>query len=266
LLNVLAGEMEPDRGSIRRAERLQIVRFDQSRELLDRSVTLRRALCADGDTVLYRGKPMHVVAWGKRFLFRPEQLEGEVGYLSGGEQARVLIAQLMLQPADVLILDEPTNDLDIGTIEVLEESLADFPGALVLVTHDRFLLDRISTEILALDGQGGAGYFADFYQWEQWREAEQRKSEPPAGRPAAKPAARSRALSPSEARDLSRMEEKIEAAEAEVARLELLTGDPAVASNYPRLMECVAELDAARAKVTALYARWEELEAKQNAG
>ena len=99
---------------------------------------------------------MHVTGWARRFLFRTEQLDLPVGSLSGGEQARVLVAQLMLQPADVLILDEPTNDLDIPSLEVLEESLEDFPGALVLVTHDRFMLERLSTELLALDGEGGA--------------------------------------------------------------------------------------------------------------
>ena len=99
---------------------------------------------------------MHVAAWAKRFLFRSEQLDTPVARLSGGEQARILIARLMLQPADLLILDEPTNDLDIPTLEVLEESLLEFPGALVLVTHDRYLLDSVSTSILALDGQGGA--------------------------------------------------------------------------------------------------------------
>src|SRR6202040_4488245 len=98
--------------------------------------------------------------WAQRFLFRNEQLDMPVGDLSGGEQSRVLIANLMLQPADLLILDEPTNDLDIPSLEVLEESLADFPGALVLVTHDRFMLDRVSTAVLGLDGQGGAQLYA----------------------------------------------------------------------------------------------------------
>src|SRR4029450_3830932 len=107
----------------------------------------------------------------KRFLFRSEQLETPVGRLSGGEQARAVLARLILEPADLLLLDEPTNDLDIPTLEVLEESLLEFPGALVLVTHDRYLLDRVSTRLLALDGRGGATFYADYDQWEQARHA-----------------------------------------------------------------------------------------------
>ena len=117
--------------------------------------------------MIYRDRPIHVAGWAKRFLFDSGQLDRPIASLSGGEQARVLIARLMLQPADLLLMDEPTNDLDIPTLEVLEESLTEFPGALVLVTHDRFLLDRVSTAVLGLDGQGGAQMFADYWQWEQ---------------------------------------------------------------------------------------------------
>src|SRR6185503_5864350 len=119
-----------------------------------------------GDMVVYRDKSVHVAGWARRFLFHTDQLDLPVGSLSGGEQARILVAQLMLQPADVLILDEPTNDLDIPSLEVLEESLSDFPGALVLVTHDRFLLDRVSTILLALDDNGQGLFYADYTQWE----------------------------------------------------------------------------------------------------
>ncbi len=119
--------------------------------------------------MIFRDRPMHVVSWAKRFLFRTEQLELALDRLSGGERARVQIARLMLQTADVLMLDEPTNDLDINTLEVLEQNLLDFPGALVLVTHDRYMLDRISTIVLGLDGNGDSGLFADYSQWEQFR-------------------------------------------------------------------------------------------------
>ena len=111
---------------------------------------------------------IHVASWASRFLFSNEQLNQPVGRLSGGERARVLIAKLMLDPADLLLLDEPTNDLDIPTLEILEESLLEFRGALVLVTHDRYLLDRVSTTVLGLDGQGRAEAFADYSQWETW--------------------------------------------------------------------------------------------------
>ncbi len=165
LLRLLTGELVPDHGTIERIDGLRVVSFDQNRDQLDREATLRRALAPNTDTLLYQGKPFHVTAWAKRFLFKVEQLDLLVGNLSGGEQARILIARLMLQPADVLLLDEPTNDLDIPSLEVLEESLAEFSGALVLVTHDRYLLDRLCTEIIGLDGRGEARLFADYSQW-----------------------------------------------------------------------------------------------------
>src|SRR5262249_43829118 len=145
------------------------------------TLTLKRALAPDADSVVYQDRVIHVAAWADRFLFASESLHQPVGRLSGGERARVLIAQLMLQPADVLLLDEPTNDLDIPTLEVLEESLLEFPGALVLVTHDRYMLDRVSTILLGLDGLGNAGRFADQAQWQVW----QRSQEAVAVKPAA---------------------------------------------------------------------------------
>ncbi len=166
LLKLLAGEAAPDGGSIQFADALRVVYFDQNREQLDAEVTLRRALAPTGDSVIFQDRVIHVVSWAKRFLFRQDQLELPVGRLSGGEQARVLIARLMLKPADLLLLDEPTNDLDIPTLEILEESLLEFTGAIVLVTHDRFMLDRVSTVLLALNGKGGAEFFADYAQWE----------------------------------------------------------------------------------------------------
>src|SRR5881397_3498204 len=169
LLNLLAGTLAPDAGEIDRADDLRIVRFAQERGGLDPDQSLRRALAPEGDAVTWQGRSVHVASWAKRFLFRPEQLEVPVGRLSGGEQARILIASLMREPADVLIVDEPTNDLDIPTLEVLEDSLAEFDGALVLVTHDRFMLERVSTTILALAGLGGATTFADYSQWEAAR-------------------------------------------------------------------------------------------------
>ena len=156
LLGLLAGDLAPDAGEIERRRRAAARPLRPDRASLDPAQSLRRALAPEGDAVVYQGRSVHVAAWAKRFLFRPEQLELPVGRLSGGEQARILIARLMLEPADLLVLDEPTNDLDIPTLEVLEESLAEFPGALVLVTHDRFLLERVSNVVLALDGDGGA--------------------------------------------------------------------------------------------------------------
>jgi ATP-binding cassette subfamily F protein uup len=153
--------MKPDSGTVKVADKLRIVNFDQRRQQLDQQQTLRRALAPDGDSVLYQDRSIHVVSWAKRFLFRPDQLETPVARLSGGEQARILIAALMRQPADVLLLDEPTNDLDIPSLDVLEESLSEFPGALVLVTHDRFMLDRLCDQVLGFDGKGNASFCAE---------------------------------------------------------------------------------------------------------
>src|SRR5262249_20027324 len=174
LLRLMRGDIQPSRGKIRRADQLRIVYFDQNREL-NPDVTLKRALAPDADSVVYQDRVIHVAAWADRFLFSSESLNQPVGRLSGGERARVLIAQLMLQPADILLLDEPTNDLDIPTLEVLEESLLEFRGALVLVTHDRYMLDRVSTGILGLDGLGNAERLADYTQWESWQRLQEEK-------------------------------------------------------------------------------------------
>jgi ATP-binding cassette subfamily F protein uup len=267
LLRLLAGQVVPDSGSVERAPALKVVTFDQDRSRLDPAVSLRRTLAPAGDSVVYRGRGIHVAGWASRFLFRSEQLETPVGRLSGGEQARVLIACLMLEPADVLLLDEPTNDLDIPTLEILEESLLDFPGALVLVTHDRYLLDRVSTRILALDGEGGTTFYADYPQWESSRlrrapkTAPSKPSRPEGDRTAAAPAKRTR-LSYLDQREWDQMEEKILEAEGELERCQREAADPAVAADHEALRERLAALEAAEAAVETLYARWAELEAK----
>ena len=157
LIHLLAGRIAPDSGQVWHADGLKVVVFDQARRQLDPTQPLRNALSPTGESVSFRGSSMHVSAFARLFLFRNDQLDMPVNQLSGGEQARVLIAQLMLMPADVLILDEPTNDLDISSLEVLEESLPGiFRAAFVLVTHDRFMLDRVGARALALDGDHAA--------------------------------------------------------------------------------------------------------------
>jgi len=262
LIRLLTGELSPDAGTVKRADGLRVVLFDQNRAQLDKSQTLRDALSPNSDTVIYRGNPMHVSGWARRFLFKTEQLPTPIRYLSGGEQARILIAQLMLQPADVLILDEPTNDLDIPTLEVLEDSLLSFPGALVLVTHDRYLLESVSTDLLALDGSGGARHFASLDQWQAAQMPPPPAAPLAASRPKA-PAPAPNRLSTAERRELGQIEAKIEAAEEEVAALGRQLEDPAVASDAARLHEVWDALPVAREKAAALYARWEELEAKR---
>ena len=261
LLRILAGELEPSEGRCERAPALRSVYFDQTREQLDATRTLREGLGAHGENVVFRDRPIHVAGWARRFLFDADQLDRPISSLSGGEQARVLIARLMLQPADLLLLDEPTNDLDIPTLEVLEESLADFPGALVLVTHDRYMLDQVSNAVLGLDGQGGAQLYADYWQWEQAQSAPKPpKAEKPAA-PKSEPGGKKK-LSYLEAREWDGMEARILAAEQTVETLRAEMQSPEAVSDGLRLAACYERLQLADAEVEALYARWAELEAK----
>jgi len=276
-LRMLKGEVAPSRGEIRRADWLRIVYFDQSRKL-DLSLTLRRALAPEGDSVVYQDRVTHVASWAAKFLFLGEQLDQPVERLSGGERARVLIAQLMLQPADVLLLDEPTNDLDIPTLEILEQSLLEFRGSLVLVTHDRYLLDRVSTVVLGLDGlgldgisqdsQGGAASFADYGQWETWQAERKRarnQTEPSTRlipESPAPPAPAQKKLSYLEAREYAGIEQRIADAERSLQSKRAALEDPAIASDGPRLVAAQAEMEAAQNVLDTLYARWAELQEK----
>jgi ATP-binding cassette subfamily F protein uup len=267
LLRLLRGEIEPAEGHIRRADALRLVYFSQMREL-DESLTLRRALAPEGDGVMHQGRPVHVASWAARFLFTGEQLNQPVRNLSGGERARVLIAKLMLEPADVLLLDEPTNDLDIPTLEILEENLLDFPGALVLVTHDRYLLNRVSSTVLGLDGRGHTGRFADYAQWEDWMEeqerADQTTSEPKANsaNPTNSASSAKKKLSYLEAREFAAIEQRVEVSDARLAAAHNRVEDPEIASNAAALQQALLELDAAQHEDDALYARWAELTEK----
>ena len=261
----------PDRGTITLADQVRIVSFDQRREQLDTTLTLRRALAPEGDSVLYQGQSVHVVSWAKRFLFRPDQLDTPVERLSGGEQARILLARLMLRPADILLLDEPTNDLDIPSLDVLEESLGEFPGALVLVTHDRFLLDRVCTTVLGFNGRGGTGFFADYEQWLEALQAEEqaaqkrekaRAAQAPAGTGTAATSRPGR-LSYLDQREYDRMEERILAAEARLGELEALMGSERVMADPAQLHRYWEEQQELQEKIGQLYDRWDELEQRR---
>lgn len=271
LMHILAAAshqngLKPDKGSITVAEKVRIVNFDQRREQLDTSVTLRRALAPDGDSVLYQGQSQHVVTWAKRFLFRTDQLETPVNRLSGGEQARILIARLMRQPADILLLDEPTNDLDIPSLDVLEESLTEFPGALVLVTHDRFLLDRVCNLVLGFDGQGKAEYFADYDQWLEMlqnRERGEQKKVPPAAKEKSPGVQKPGKLSYMDQREYDQMEATILAAESRLEELEKLMNAPEVMANPAQLQQYWQEQQTLQTATDQLYNRWDELEQRK---
>ncbi|CAK8721813.1 hypothetical protein GKODMF_13410 [Candidatus Electrothrix gigas] len=260
--------LQPDTGQVDTADNLRIISFDQRREQLDQEQTLRRALAPDGDSVMYQDRSIHVASWAQRFLFRTDQLETPVSRLSGGEQARILIASLMRQPADILLLDEPTNDLDIPSLNVLEQSLNEFAGALVLVTHDRFMLDRICDQVLGFDGKGKATLFADYEQWltalasgraeEEKKQNKKKVQSKPVGKKSAKK------LSYMDQREYDQMEEKILEAETRQEELETAIQEPELAADPAKLAECCEELEIVQQEIADLYARWEELEAMQH--
>jgi ATP-binding cassette subfamily F protein uup len=260
LLQLLRGDLAPLQGKIDRAENLRIVYFDQRRQI-NPDLSLRRALAPDSDSVIYRDRVIHVASWAARFLFASDQLDQPVHKLSGGERARVLIANLMLEPADLLLLDEPTNDLDIPTLEILEESLLEFKGALVLVTHDRYLLDRVSTIVLGLDGSGKAQAFADYSQW-----AADQNTPKPAKQKSAVPrvlaaAPQKKKLSYMESREYESIEERITVLEDTLHAKHMSVEE--IALKEPRSLEKLyKEIETAQQEVDLLYARWAELEEK----
>ncbi|MGI9537637.1 MAG: ABC-F family ATP-binding cassette domain-containing protein [Desulfocapsaceae bacterium] len=271
LLNLLYActrdEIQAGQGNVRVADNLAVVNFTQDRKTIDQHVSLRRALAPEGDSVVFRDRSVHVVSWAKRFLFRPDQLDTPVGSLSGGEQARILIADLMRQPADILLLDEPTNDLDIASLDVLEESLQEFKGAVVLVTHDRYLLDRVCDAVLGFVEGGEITMFSDYLQWLRavnggaTKPGEAEKVEKKK-----KPAEKSRnsgRLSYLDQLEYDRMEEKILDGEKTCAELEKKIEDPSLAADPAKLQPVWEQLDQARREVEQLYQRWDELERKK---
>lgn len=269
LIRVLTGQAEPHTGEITLADPTpKIAVFSQHRTQFPDDLPLRDALCPVGQHVEFRGNTIHVNGWARRFLFHDQQLEQPVGSLSGGELARVHVARIMLEPCDILVLDEPTNDLDIPTLEILEESLEDFPGALVLVTHDRAMLSRLADTLLALDGRGTAATFASLEQAIAANAADPE----PKDRPKPKPQdtqARSRQrrvkLSYHEQREFDTIETDIEAAEQAVSNAEQTVQSPDVLADHEQLTAACSVLEQAQAELARLYERWEYLEQK-NAG
>jgi ATP-binding cassette subfamily F protein uup len=267
LLRVLVGQETPDSGDVLRADALQVAYFEQQRESLEPTTTVIDTLCPSGDHVDFRGARVHVNGYLARFLFRPEQGKLAVGQLSGGEQSRLALARLMLRPANLLVLDEPTNDLDLATLDVLEESLTNFDGAVLLVSHDRYFLDRATTSLLAFSERspGQVTHLVGLSQWEAWYadEREAIAASAPRDTPAPKRSPSNgprRKLSYKDQRDLDTIEPRIAEAEARLATLESEQASPSVASNATRLIELGEQIEAARREVDVLYARWSELE------
>jgi ABC transport system ATP-binding/permease protein len=266
LLRILAGQIPQDMGTIKYADDLKIVYFDQHREQLPGEITLRRALSPNSDIVHFRGNPIHVNGWAKKFLFSPERLELPVKCLSGGERARILIAKLMLEPADILFLDEPTNDLDIPTLEVIEESLTQFAGAVVLISHDRCLMDRICTQILGLGSELEQRYFADYAQWEAacQKIPISQKSAAPEVKTASRaaPAAKQKKLPYHEQKELDNMEQQILKKEAEVALLQQQLDHAQTKPDAAALLDLYQKLGQAQNQLEHLFERWQYLESK----
>ncbi|MCB9253205.1 MAG: ABC-F family ATP-binding cassette domain-containing protein [Bdellovibrionaceae bacterium] len=257
LIRTLLGETTPDAGSILQADELQIAYFEQHRESLDPTISVQKAVCPSGDHVLFQDRSVHVRSYLDRFLFSAEQADQPVSKLSGGEQSRLLIARLMLKKADVLVLDEPTNDLDISTLDVLEDCLIEFPGAVILVSHDRYFLDRVSNILYGFHN-GQLTNFADLHQWEQWREnlSQSAKSVKSADRREKK----KRKLGYKEVRELEGMEAAIQKAEKTLESLTAQAHNPENVANAAKLSSLYAEIAAAQEVVDKLFVRWQELE------
>lgn len=256
LLKMLASEVKPKQGTIKYADDLRIVYFDQHREKVAGDITLYEALGDGNDQVTYHGRSIHVNGWAQRFLFTPDRLALPVKYLSGGERARILIAKLMLKPADVLFLDEPTNDLDIETLEVMEQSLNEFSGAVVLISHDRCLMENVCTSVLGLGEENSTGVlYADYRQWEKANRAS-KKNKAISTQPKSAPPQRK--LSYQEKKELEAMEGKILKLEAAIDDIQKkIDGDP---SNS----ELFQEMADAHQRLEGLFSRWEYLNTLAN--
>ena len=264
LLRVLFDGLEPDQGTIKLGTNLEIARFDQLHSTLDPNRTVQENITDEGDMVSVGGKSRHVIGYLQDFLFSTDQIRGPVTKLSGGERNRLQLARILSRPCNVLILDEPTNDLDIETMELLEEVLLEFDGSLVLVSHDRAFLDNVVTSTLVFEGAGKVNEFVGGYEDWQKHLAEAEKPTTPEPRPKAKPklTQKPRRLTFKEQKELEALPSRIEDLEGEKGRIEERMADPEfykgdgqeVGEATARLAELTRELEVA-------YARWEELEA-----
>jgi ATP-binding cassette subfamily F protein uup len=275
LLRLITGEMMPTHGSVRLGKNTRIAYFAQTRSELDESASVAENVAGLRQTLSVGGRDITIYSYLERFLFRGEEIRKKVSVLSGGERARVALAKLLITPANLLLLDEPTNDLDITTMGALEQMLCEFPGSVLVVTHDRYFLDRVATSLLVFEGEGRVThYVGDYGNYARLRqeraraEAETARSEAPekAAQRSPSPRARPPKLSFKEERELGEIEGTIEAAEAEAARIERELADPELyRQDAARAGALTSELGAAQARVQALMDRWQELESKREA-
>ncbi len=273
LLKMLTGELAPDAGTVRLGVNLEIATLDQKRDAADPDETLAHYLTdGRGENLVVNGEQRHVVSYMKDFLFKPEQARTPVRELSGGERARLLLARVLARPANLLVLDEPTNDLDMETLELLQELVAGFAGTVLLVSHDRDFLDRTVTSVIAPDGDGRwidyAGGYSDMLAQRGGRRLDDRKAQkkadalPAAERPEPTvPKAAAKKLSYKQQFALENLPKKIEAVTASIARLEDAIADPAYYERDPTgFQKTIAALDRERTTLAALEEEWLELE------
>ncbi|HEY4998776.1 MAG TPA: ATP-binding cassette domain-containing protein, partial [Usitatibacter sp.] len=267
LLKLILGQIEPDAGKVRLGTKVAVAYFDQFRAALDEEATLADTIAPGSDFVEIEGGRKHVISYLGDFLFPPERARAPVKSLSGGERNRLLLARLFSRPANVLVLDEPTNDLDIETLELLEALLQEYTGTLFLVSHDRAFLDNVVTQTIAHEGGGRWKEYAGGYtDWQRARTAASRETAvdvPKKGQPAETAAPRRKAkLSYKDARELEELPAKLEALEREQADIGRKLADPAIYQDRAVDVKALnARLEAIDAELTRLLARWEALEA-----
>jgi ATP-binding cassette subfamily F protein uup len=267
LIKALLGQIELTRGSVRTGSRLEIAYYDQERAQLNLDESVMQNVAGKNDQVIVNGQARHVSSYLRDFLFRPEQLNTPARALSGGERNRLLLARLFARPANLLVMDEPTNDLDIDTLELLEEFVSDFPGTLLMVSHDRAFLDDVVTSLLVFEGNGVVREFVGGYSdWVRYRER-QRKAKPasepaPARAPTSERAApKPRRLSFKDQRELDALPELLERLESEKQRIEAELADSTLyRGGKEALNERLERLAAIAAQLEAGFARWSELE------
>ena len=266
LLRLLVGELQPVSGELITGARVQIAYFDQHRATLDEAATVVDSVADGAEQVVVKNGQRHVISYLQDFLFTPERARSPVSVLSGGERARLLLARLFAKPSNVLVMDEPTNDLDVETLELLEERLMDYPGSLLLVSHDRTFLDNVVTSTLVLEGQGRVGeYVGGYGDWLRQRTMAGEREQKPAGPAPDKQGKSSQprpALSYKQKRELESLPERIEGLEKELAELQARLADP----DFYRQGEAaiVVARDAlarVQSELQSHYDRWAKLEA-----
>ncbi|MBJ6726929.1 ABC-F family ATP-binding cassette domain-containing protein [Geomesophilobacter sediminis] len=267
LIRMIMGEAEPDQGEIVVGKKTRISYFDQLREVIDPSETIYDFL-GEGDYVTCAGQKRHKMGYLEEFLFAPEDRRRPIGTLSGGEKSRLILARLMLQDANLLVLDEPTNDLDIPTLQLLDASLASFPGCVLMVTHDRFFLDKVATGILAFEGGGKAifyeGNYTSYRERKEALKAEAAEAKPEKREAAAKTERPRKGLNYAEKIELERLEGEIEVKERELAEVEAMLADPASYGSVDGGIAAIsARYSTLEAALASDYQRWEELETKK---